>query len=54
MAQPFKSFFYFSQEDLSKSMDDIVYKKQWERACLEKQFLHMYLAYYQNLFHSKL
>lgn len=43
-----------AKEDLSKSMDDIVYKKQWERACLEKQFLHMYLAYYQNLFHSKL
>ena len=30
-----------------------VYRKQWERACLEKQFLNMYLAYYQNMFNRK-
>ena len=30
-----------------------IYKKLWEKACLEKQFLNMYLAYYQNMFHNK-
>ena len=28
-------------------------KKDWEKACLEKQFLNMYLVYYQNMFHNK-
>ena len=35
------------------NLDNPVYRKQWERACLEKQFLNMYLAYYQNMFNRK-
>ena len=43
------------QNLLSKpdAANDPRFKKQWEKACLEKQFLNMYLAYYQNMFHNK-
>merc|ERR1719188_749873 len=34
------------------NIKDKVFQKYWEKACLEKQFLNMYIAYYQSLFHN--
>ena len=55
LAEMNKTKLVIAKEDLEKIDDkmEAVYKKKWEKACLEKQFLQMYLAYYQSMFHSK-
>jgi len=42
------------KEDLAKDTSRLeLHKKRWESVCLERQFLQMYLAFYQSLFHKK-
>jgi len=55
LAEMNKTKLVIAKDDLEKGekIMEIVNKKRWEKACLERQFLHMYLAYYQSLFHGK-
>ena len=55
LAEMNKTKLMVAKEDLQNGLKEMetVNKKKWEKACLEKQFLHMYLAYYQSLFHGK-
>jgi len=42
------------KEDIAKDSSRLeLHKKRWEAVCLERQFLQMYLAFYQSLFHKK-
>ena len=41
-----------SQQNLSQNKTNPLFKKLFENACREKQFLCMYLAHYQNMFHG--
>ena len=49
-----KAKLFVAKQNLSRPEDlkNIVFQKYWDKACLEKQFLNMYIAYYQSLFHS--
>ena len=49
-----KTKLILAKQNLSvpENVNNPVYKKLWDKACLEKQFLCMYLAHYQNMFHS--
>ena len=55
LAEMNKTKLVIAKEDLEKGDKNMetFNKKRWEKACTERQFLHMYLAYYQSLFHSK-
>ena len=41
-----------TKQNFSENTSNPLFKKLFEKACREKQFLCMYLAHYQNMFHG--